>query len=270
MRLREYAQRQALPYAQVGRRGGEGAMSDTIGAQGGTRAAMGRLLAMMQAHHPATAAHMRRVGDLAAQLGDALGLGEGAIDRLRWGGRLHDIGKLAICPATLDRLGPLSPLEEHQLDRCPAVGAQIAQLCLADPAVLPIIRLHRERLDGSGVPHGLLGTEIPLLARVVVVADAFDAMTSPRPYQLLRAPQAALAELAAGAGRLWDAEVGIDPSHRTTPFLGFVRHERRDLRERPAMDAAAGFGLLADLRPLADVLQVLKHNRCARSETSAG
>jgi HD-GYP domain-containing protein (c-di-GMP phosphodiesterase class II) len=180
-------------------------MSDTIGAQGETRAAMGRLLAMMEAHHAVTAAHMRRVGDLAAQLGCELGLGGDAIDRLRWGDRLHDIGKLAIGPATLDRLGPLSPLEEHQMARCPAVDAQIAQLCLADPAVLPIICLHRERLDG-GVPHGLLGAEIPLLARVVAVADAFDTMTSPRPYQLLRVLQAALAELAAGAGRRWDAD----------------------------------------------------------------
>jgi HD-GYP domain-containing protein (c-di-GMP phosphodiesterase class II) len=92
-------------------------------------------------------------------------------------------------------------------NRRPPIGAQIAGLLLTDPAIAPIIGAHHERLDGGGYPHGLIGAEIPPLARVEAVADAFDAMTSPRPHQLLYGPQGALAEIVAGAGRLWEVEV---------------------------------------------------------------
>lgn len=165
------------------------------------------LLAMIAAHDPATAAHLARTGRLAAGIGRALGLAEDAVALLRWAGRLHDIGKLAICPAVLRAADPLSPLETHRMRRQPVVGAILVAPLPGGAALAPIVRWHRERLDGSGGPDGLIGAEIPRAARVVAVADAFDAMTSPRPYRVLRSPVAAIAQLRADAGRRWDAEV---------------------------------------------------------------
>lgn len=169
--------------------------------------AAGELLAMMAAHDPATAAHLDRVGTLARRIGGAMGFAGDELELLAWAGRLHDIGKLTICPAVLRAPGPLCLLEAHRMARQPVVGALLVKPLPGGPALSPIVRWHRERLDGSGDPDGLVGAEIPLAARIVAVADAFDAMTSPHPYRVLLSPPAAIAKLSADAGRLWDGEV---------------------------------------------------------------
>lgn len=177
-------------------------LADSAGA-----ASARTLLTMMEAHDPATAAHMDRVGELAGQIGCRLGLEPQLLIWLELGGRLHDIGKLAISPAVLRSSAALPPLEQHRMRRCPVIGEQLVRMLPLAPAVARIVRQHAERLDGSGQPDGLRGAEIDLPARVVAVADAFDAMTSPRPYRLLLSPDAALARLVSEAGSLWDAEV---------------------------------------------------------------
>lgn len=169
--------------------------------------AAAELLRMIYAHDPATAAHLELVRTLSWRIGQTLGLGGEELALLGWAGRLHDIGKLTISPAVLRDPGHLSPLEEHRMARQPLVGALLVKPLPGGPQLAPIVRWHRERLDGSGNPDGLVGAEIPLAARIVAVADAFDAMTSPRPYRMLLSPAAAIARLNADAGRLWDAEV---------------------------------------------------------------
>jgi HD-GYP domain-containing protein (c-di-GMP phosphodiesterase class II) len=165
------------------------------------------LTQLMEAHDEATAAHMRRVGALASQLGQQLGMDGPSCARLRWGGQLHDIGKLAISPVALRRPGPLLPHERQRIAQHPQIGVFIVQPFPATDLVTPIIRAHHERVDGSGYPDGLVGAAIPLATQVVAVADAFDAMTNPRPYQALLSPQDALAAIRAQAGQLWDTTV---------------------------------------------------------------
>lgn len=177
------------------------------GALTAMETAAAELLAMITTHDRATATHLDRVGALATRIGQALTLPEAELALLRWAGRLHDIGKLTISPRVLRAAEPLSPLEAHRMARQPLVGALLVKPLPAGPVLAPIVRWHCERLDGSGNPDGLIGTEIPLAARIVAVADAFDAMTSPRPYRVMLCPTTAIARLRADTGRLWDAEV---------------------------------------------------------------
>jgi HD-GYP domain-containing protein (c-di-GMP phosphodiesterase class II) len=171
------------------------------------QAAITTLIAMMQHHDPATAAHMERVGALAARIAEQLGCNPALCDQIALGGRLHDIGKLAIAPSVLHSPASLPPLEQHRMQRHPVIGEHLTSILPLPPLVVSIIRRHHERLDGSGYPDGLTAADSDLPARIVAVADAFDAMTNPRPYCPLRSPQEALAVLHAEAGIVWDAEV---------------------------------------------------------------
>lgn len=170
-------------------------------------AAAAELLQMMADHDPATAGHLDRVGALTRRIGEGLGFTGDGLELLEWAGRLHDIGKLTIAPAVLRAAGSLCSLEAHRMARQPLVGALLVKPLPCGAQIAPIVRWHRERLDGSGNPDGLVGAGIPLAARIVAVADAFDAMTSPRPYRVLFSPAVAIARLRVDAGRLWDGEV---------------------------------------------------------------
>lgn len=167
------------------------------------------ILRTMAAHDPATAQHMYRVARLSVALGHQLGLGPVEIGGLARGALFHDMGKLAICPTLLRKAGPLNDVERAMLRQHPATGASIIAGLPGASAFLPIVRSHHERLNGCGYPDGLRGTAIPLGARIVAVADAFDAMTTPRPYCQLLAPAAALGHLGAEAGTAWDERVVI-------------------------------------------------------------
>src|SRR5205814_6075914 len=123
------------------------------------------------------------------------------------GGMVHDIGKIGIPDAILRKNGALSPEETALMRRHPLIGEQIVSSLRTASSLRAIIRHHHERIDGRGYPDGLAGNEIPLLARIVSVCDAFDAMVSQRPYRAGRHPQAALRELRAGAGTQWDRQV---------------------------------------------------------------
>ncbi len=132
---------------------------------------------------PWTAGHSERVTGLALSVGRELGLSKRKLDVLHRGGLLHDIGKIAIDPAILNKEGRLDDNEFAIMQRHPALGAEILAPVPQYADVLPIVLHHHEKVDGTGYPHGLRGNNIPFLARILAVADVYDALRSPRPYR---------------------------------------------------------------------------------------
>ncbi|MGH9581436.1 MAG: HD domain-containing phosphohydrolase, partial [Bryobacteraceae bacterium] len=132
---------------------------------------------------PAIAQHCQRLALMAAAMGLALGLPGEDIFTLQRGGFLHDIGKVAIPDKILFKPGPLTPEEWHIMKSHAERGERICASMRTLAPVLPIIRHHHERWDGSGYPDGLRGEQIPLLARILQIADIFDALTTARPYK---------------------------------------------------------------------------------------
>lgn len=156
---------------------------------------------------PYTAGHQRRVGDIAAAIGEELGLSADSLEGLRVAGRLHDIGKIAIPAEILTRPGRLSDEERALIQLHPQAGYDVlADVPFPWPVALVALQ-HHERLDGSGYPGGLVGEAIILEARIVAVADVLEAMSSHRPYRESLGVEIALAELEDGAGTRYDAAV---------------------------------------------------------------
>jgi putative two-component system response regulator len=151
--------------------------------------------------------HTERVGTNARRLGEALGLAEEHLDDLLWGGVIHDIGKIGIPDSILLKPGPLTVEEFDIMKQHVFTGEEIARPLRSAHDLLPIIRNHHERIDGTGYPDGLSGDNIPLGARIVAICDAFDAMISDRPYRRGLTHANALATLTAGAGTQWDAQL---------------------------------------------------------------
>jgi HD-GYP domain-containing protein (c-di-GMP phosphodiesterase class II) len=125
-----------------------------------------------------------RVSQYASVIARTLGLDSELIRQVELGGHVHDIGKIGVRESVLNKVGPLTDEEYAHIMTHPMVGWRILAPLLRDtPRALAIVRSHHERLDGRGVPDGLAGDAIPLEARIAAVADAFDAMTSGRPYR---------------------------------------------------------------------------------------
>lgn len=150
--------------------------------------------------------HVHRVSDLAVNLGMGLSLGEEDLDRLALAGALHDVGKVHLDPGILGKPGPLNEVERDLMQRHPELGFAMTRHRL-DPKVSEAILYHHERFDGRGYPFGLEGHAIPVLSRIVLVADAFDAMTSVRAYQPALPIDFAVHEIARNAGTQFDPEV---------------------------------------------------------------
>jgi putative two-component system response regulator len=165
------------------------------------------LAAAVEAKDPFTEAHTQRVAEAARSVGVRLGLGAGDLDALYRGGLIHDIGKIGIPDAILLKPGPLDAEEEIVIRTHPIIGETIVAPLRSGKRLLPIIRHHHEHFDGAGYPDRLVGTAIPLLARVVAVCDAFDALVNDRPYRVRKSLDDALTTLRAGRGRQWDPDV---------------------------------------------------------------
>ena len=205
-------------------------------AEGDTRSAyVGtiRALAMtLDARDPYTAGHSERVSALSVAVGRHLGLSEDDVEVLRLGALLHDIGKVGVPDEVLRKPGALTAEEFEAIKLHPTLGARILRSVPFLAPHIPIVELHHERPDGSGYPHQFRGEEIPLLARIVHVTDAFDAMTSARAYRGARSTAEALRELWRCAGAEFDAEVvqalagalpSIELSSAIDPRPGSVR-----------------------------------------------
>jgi diguanylate cyclase (GGDEF)-like protein len=151
--------------------------------------------------------HVERVSEHCGAVAETLGLQPGEVSRTRLAAKLHDVGKTAIPAAILNKPSPLNEQEWEFMRRHPLIGERIALAAPALASSAALIRSSHERIDGAGYPDGLVGDEIPLGSRIIAVCDAFDAMTSERPYRGAVGIDAALKELQRCAGTQFDANV---------------------------------------------------------------
>ncbi|HEY3427779.1 MAG TPA: HD domain-containing phosphohydrolase [Acidimicrobiia bacterium] len=150
--------------------------------------------------------HVHRVSDLAVALGKEMSIARDDVKRLGLVGILHDVGKIHIDPGVLAKPGPLDELERDHMRQHPEIGyAMIAEKF--DRRVSEAILYHHERYDGFGYPFGIAGTKIPVLSRIVLVADAFDAITSHRAYQPALSVDFAISEIINNSGTQFDPAV---------------------------------------------------------------
>jgi len=157
---------------------------------------------------PYTSKHSWRVKEIAGDIGRVMRLGDADLEALDWGGLLHDVGKIGVPDNVLLKQERLNREERMLMNAHPVLGAQIIAPVSRLSRELPIIRHHHEWYNGSGYPDRLIGDEIPLLARVLHVADAFEAMTAQRPYRMTPlTPEQALGELRKFAGVQFDPKV---------------------------------------------------------------
>jgi HD-GYP domain-containing protein (c-di-GMP phosphodiesterase class II) len=177
----------------------------------------------MQARFPQLYSHAQKTFAYTLRLLRLLNLTEAEQTTIAIGAFFHDIGKLAIDEDLLNKPGQLTPHEYAIIKRHPAFGARILTSFTSLPDVALLAYHHHERWDGEGYPDRLAGEAIPLGARVIAIADAFDAMTSHRSYQVRRGPQEALEELERCAGTQFDPQLvqlfcsgGLMPAHRTS------------------------------------------------------
>ncbi|MCW2965835.1 MAG: diguanylate cyclase and metal dependent phosphohydrolase [Actinomycetia bacterium] len=156
---------------------------------------------------PDNAGHATRVTELALRLAAALDVSPERVEAIKSGGPLHDIGKLELDRAILDKPGALDPEELEEIRAHPELGARMLLGVKSLRPSLNCVLHHHERWDGDGYPSGLGGEAIPLEARILAVADAYDAMTSERPYRSPRTREEALAEVERCAGSQFDPHI---------------------------------------------------------------
>lgn len=178
---------------------------------------------------PELAAHGMRTARLARRVGVEMGMSRAGQDRIEVSARLHDIGKLFISRAILDKPGAPTEREWVELRRHPRIGFEMLRRRVPS-VVAQTILTHHERYDGTGYPSGLTGAEIPIEARVLQVADAFDAMISVRPYQPAMPVEYAIDELTQYAGTQFDpkAVAGIVRLVRRQDQSGLSAHSPAD------------------------------------------
>src|SRR3982075_2737591 len=157
----------------------------------------------IEAKDPYTEGHCDRLSKSSVALGEKLGLPENLRVALRRGGLIHDIGKLAVPEHILLKPGPLTPEERKIMEQHTIAGERICAPLRSFRNVLPIIRHHHEKQDGSGYPDGLKGDQIPLTARILQVTDIYDALTTDRPYRKALAPEKAFAIMREEVKRGW-------------------------------------------------------------------
>ncbi|TLM80207.1 MAG: HD-GYP domain-containing protein [Actinobacteria bacterium] len=192
------------------------------------------LVAAIEAKDPYTRGHSERVATHAVALGRAAGMPERLVERLEFAALLHDLGKVGIRSSILGKAAQLDPWEVREIRHHPEIGARILEQVpyLAD--IVPGVLAHHERYDGGGYSTGLIGDAVPLEARILAVADSYDAMTTERPYRAALEVNAATAELRLGAGGQFDPRlVGF-----FLPLVGDHEPFRQPVAGRPAVSGA--------------------------------
>jgi ribonuclease P protein subunit RPR2 len=166
------------------------------------------LAAALDLRDDATGAHAKRVTALGLALARTVAPMLVVDPQLEFGFLLHDVGKIGVPDAVLLKLGPLDPVETELMRRHSTLGEQIvADISYLGPTVREVIRSHHERWDGQGYPDRIEGKDIPFPARMFAIVDAYDAMTSDRPYRLAMSAEAAIDELVSQSGRQFDPDL---------------------------------------------------------------
>lgn len=161
----------------------------------------------LEARDKYTAGHSHRVMEYSVAIGQRMKLTETGIEQLKIVALLHDIGKIGISDIILTKQSKLSEKEFAVLKTHPVIGVNILKSVKLLDRLVPAIYHHHERFDGKGYPHGIKGNKIPLFARIIAVADSFDAMTSNRPYRRALSIQIALSELERNKGTQFDPDI---------------------------------------------------------------
>jgi putative nucleotidyltransferase with HDIG domain len=214
---------------------------------------IGALAAAVDKRDPYTARHSLRVKEIAVDIGKVMRVNDGELEALEWGGLLHDVGKIGVPDSVLLKQDRLNREERMRMNSHPVLGAQIIAPVSKLAPELPIIRHHHEWYNGSGYPDRLIGDEIPKLARILHVADAFEAMTAARPYRMTPLTnEQALAELRKFAGVQFDPVV-VDAFVKTLHATGIPDPGRP-----------------AEPRPIPLIAQAADRMTAARMETHAG
>ena len=199
--------------------------AEMVGAHG----VIAALANAVEAKDSTTELHCQRLASLAHQLGMAAGLEPASLKGLVFGALLHDIGKIGVSDAILNKPGPLSREEWAEMRLHPIIGERICEPLTTASQFSSIVRHHHERWDGAGYPDGLRGDRIPVGARIVGLVDAFDAIIHDRPYRPARSVADALEELHREAGAQFDPEL-------VRLFVPMVEHEAHEIRT-PAIRA---------------------------------
>ncbi len=188
-----------------------------------------------------TAGHSRRVQQISVDIGRVMRVSEKELEALEWGGLLHDIGKIGVPDSVLNKPDRLTKEERTIMNAHPVIGANIIAPVTKLAPELPIIRHHHEWYNGSGYPDRLMGDEIPVLARILHVADAFEAMTAARPYRMTPlTSEQAMAELRKFAGIQFDPAI-VD-SFTKTHWAAGVKDPGRTTEPRPPVPLIAQAG----------------------------
>jgi HD-GYP domain-containing protein (c-di-GMP phosphodiesterase class II) len=217
---------------------------------------IGALAEAVDKRDPFTSKHSQRVRSISVDVGRQMRVSAGELEALEWGGLLHDVGKIGVPDSILLKQGKLTREERITMNAHPVLGAQIIGPVDRLAPELPVIRQHHEWYNGSGYPDRLMGDEIPRLARILHVADAFEAMTADRPYRKALSVDQALAELRKFAGVQFDPEI-VDAFVKTTWAEDAHEPGEPDLRPIPLLGqhgarAARSFDGPAPGSPAAD------------------
>lgn len=213
---------------------------------------IGALAAAVDKRDPYTALHSHRVKTISVDIGRVMRVNDSELEALEWGGLLHDVGKIGVPDDVLKKPERLTREERMIMNSHPVLGAEIISPVARLAAELPIIRHHHEWYNGSGYPDRLIGDEIPKLARILHVADAFEAMTAARPYRMTPlSPEEALAELRKFAGVQFDPVV-VD---------AFVQTEW--------VEGVPDAGRPTELRPIPMLHQAAERMTASRSDTTS-
>jgi diguanylate cyclase (GGDEF)-like protein len=191
-----------------------------------TQASADLLLAVLQEHSDSLAEHGDTVAELAAATARELSLTDAEVETIALAAQLHDVGKLAMPAGIVNKPGPLNAAEWSFMRRHTLIGERILRAAASLASVATVVRSSHERWDGGGYPDQLAGPDIPLASRIVIVCDAFAAMTEPRPYRESLTEAAAIVEIHHCAGTQFDPDV-------VQAFAAAVQ----GLRESPAVDA---------------------------------
>ena len=197
--------------------------------------------ALLEGRDTTTADHCERVRSLCARLGQEMGLGTDRIRDLELGAMLHDIGKFKIPDAILTKAGPLTAEEWDVMRRHPEFGAEIVSKIDFLRGAGEVVRNHHEKYDGSGYPRGIRGDDIPLAARIFMVVDAYDTITSKRSYKEPQPPEEAIVEIRRCSGSHFDPTV-VEAFERVFPEIAVETvasmATRRDAQPRSPVPAA--------------------------------